>query len=86
MVRSHHQAYAYLLTTLFTYPKRMTKGRGKKRFRCDLHHLKTLGAGFALATPRFLESRGAASYAETINPYKSIQLVLVFNMEMLERQ
>lgn len=51
--RSHHQAYAYLLTP---HPKRMTKDAGK---RLDaIANLEDLGAGFALAT-HDLEIRGA---------------------------
>lgn len=51
--RSHHQAYAYLLTP---HPKRMTKDAAK---RLDaISQLEDLGAGFALAT-HDLEIRGA---------------------------
>lgn len=51
--RSHHQAYAYLLTP---HPKRMTKDAVK---RLDaISNLEDLGAGFALAT-HDLEIRGA---------------------------
>ncbi len=51
--RSHHQAYAYLLTP---HPKRMTKDAAK---RLDaIAALEDLGAGFALAT-HDLEIRGA---------------------------
>ena len=51
--RSHHQAYAYLLTP---HPKRMTKDAVK---RLDaISQLEDLGAGFALAT-HDLEIRGA---------------------------
>ncbi len=51
--RSHHQAYAYLLTP---HPKRMTRDAAK---RLDaISQLEDLGAGFALAT-HDLEIRGA---------------------------
>lgn len=51
--RSHHQAYAYLLTP---HPKRMTRDASK---RLDaISQLEDLGAGFALAT-HDLEIRGA---------------------------
>ena len=51
--RSHHQAYAYLLTP---HPKRMTKD-SVKRLEA-ISSLENLGAGFALAT-HDLEIRGA---------------------------
>ncbi|MEG3766432.1 transcription-repair coupling factor [Alteromonas sp. 14N.309.X.WAT.G.H12] len=51
--RSHHQAYAYLLTP---HPKRMTKD-AVKRLEA-IANLEDLGAGFALAT-HDLEIRGA---------------------------
>ncbi|MCW8108770.1 transcription-repair coupling factor [Alteromonas ponticola] len=51
--RSHHQAYAYLLTP---HPKRMTKDAAKRLEA--IAALEDLGAGFALAT-HDLEIRGA---------------------------
>ncbi len=51
--RSHHQAYAYLLTP---HPKRMTKD-AVKRLEA-IASLEDLGAGFTLAT-HDLEIRGA---------------------------
>lgn len=51
--RSHHQAYAYLLTP---HPRRMTKD-ANKRLQA-IASLEDLGAGFALAT-HDLEIRGA---------------------------
>ncbi|WP_133406570.1 transcription-repair coupling factor [Parashewanella tropica] len=51
--RSHHQAYAYLMTP---HPKRMTKDAKKRLEAIDA--LEDLGAGFMLAT-QDLEIRGA---------------------------
>lgn len=51
--RSHHQAYAYLLTP---HPRRMTKDASKRLEA--IASLEDLGAGFALAT-HDLEIRGA---------------------------
>ncbi len=51
--RSHHQAYAYLLTP---HPKRMTRDAAKRLEA--ISQLEDLGAGFALAT-HDLEIRGA---------------------------
>jgi len=51
--RSHHQAYAYLLTP---HPRRMTKDAAKRLEA--IASLENLGAGFALAT-HDLEIRGA---------------------------
>jgi transcription-repair coupling factor (superfamily II helicase) len=76
--RSHHQAYAYLLTP---HPKRMTKD-ATKRLEA-IASLETLGAGFALAT-HDLEIRGAG---ELLGDEQSGQINSVgFNlyMEMLE--
>ncbi len=76
--RSHHQAYAYLLTP---HPRRMTKD-AKKRLEA-IASLETLGAGFALAT-HDLEIRGAG---ELLGDDQSGQINSVgFNlyMEMLE--
>lgn len=76
--RSHHQAYAYLLTP---HPRRMTKD-AKKRLEA-IASLETLGAGFALAT-HDLEIRGAG---ELLGDDQSGQINSIgFNlyMEMLE--
>ena len=51
--RSHHQAYAYLMTP---HPKRLTKDAAKRLEA--ISSLENLGAGFALAT-HDLEIRGA---------------------------
>ena len=76
--RSHHQAYAYLLTP---HPKRMTKDAVK---RLDaIAQLEDLGAGFALAT-HDLEIRGAG---ELLGEDQSGQMASVgfsLYMEMLE--
>ncbi|MDF2178840.1 transcription-repair coupling factor [Aliiglaciecola sp. CAU 1673] len=77
--RSHHQAYAYLLTP---NPKRMTKD-AKKRLEA-IESLEDLGAGFALAT-HDLEIRGAG---ELLGEDQSGQIASVgftLYMEMLER-
>lgn len=76
--RSHHQAYAYLLTP---HPKRMTKD-AKKRLEA-ISSLEALGAGFALAT-QDLEIRGAG---ELLGDEQSGQIQSVgfsLYMEMLE--
>ncbi len=76
--RSHHQAYAYLLTP---HPKRMTKDAIK---RLDaISSLEALGAGFALAT-QDLEIRGAG---ELLGDEQSGQIHSIgfsLYMEMLE--
>ena len=77
--RSHHQAYAYLLTP---HPRRMTKDASKRLEA--IASLETLGAGFALAT-HDLEIRGAG---ELLGDDQSGQINAVgFNlyMEMLEK-
>jgi transcription-repair coupling factor (superfamily II helicase) len=77
--RSHHQAYAYLLTP---HPKRMTKD-ATKRLEA-IASLETLGAGFALAT-HDLEIRGAG---ELLGDGQSGQINAVgfsLYMEMLEK-
>jgi transcription-repair coupling factor (superfamily II helicase) len=77
--RSHHQAYAYLLTP---HPKRMTKD-SVKRLEA-IASLEDLGAGFALAT-HDLEIRGAG---ELLGDDQSGQINAVgftLYMEMLER-
>ncbi|NMP16462.1 transcription-repair coupling factor [Thalassotalea sp. Y01] len=77
--RSHHQAYAYLLTP---HPKRMTKDALK---RLDaIAQLEDLGAGFALAT-HDLEIRGAG---ELLGEDQSGQMASVgfsLYMEMLDQ-
>ncbi|NMH58754.1 transcription-repair coupling factor [Alteromonas ponticola] len=77
--RSHHQAYAYLLTP---HPKRMTKDAAK---RLDaIAALEDLGAGFALAT-HDLEIRGAG---ELLGEGQSGQIVSIgfsLYMDMLDQ-
>ncbi|GGD55460.1 transcription-repair coupling factor [Lacimicrobium alkaliphilum] len=77
--RSHHQAYAYLLTP---HPKRMTKD-ARKRLEA-IASLEDLGAGFALAT-HDLEIRGAG---ELLGDDQSGQIATVgfsLYMEMLDK-
>ncbi|SKA54791.1 transcription-repair coupling factor [Enterovibrio nigricans] len=77
--RSHHQAYAYLLTP---HPKRMTKD-AIKRLEA-IASLEDLGAGFTLAT-HDLEIRGAG---ELLGEDQSGQIQSVgftLYMEMLEQ-
>lgn len=77
--RSHHQAYAYLLTP---HPRRMTKD-AHKRLEA-IASLEDLGAGFALAT-HDLEIRGAG---ELLGDDQSGQIATVgfsLYMEMLEK-
>ena len=76
--RSHHQAYAYLLTP---HPKRMTAD-AKKRLEA-ISSLEALGAGFALAT-QDLEIRGAG---ELLGDEQSGQIASIgfsLYMDMLE--
>lgn len=76
--RSHHQAYAYLLTP---HPKRMTKD-ALKRLEA-IAQLEDLGAGFVLAT-HDLEIRGAG---ELLGDDQSGQIESIgfsLYMEMLE--
>ncbi|MCC5880199.1 MAG: transcription-repair coupling factor [Idiomarina sp.] len=76
--RSHHQAYAYLLTP---HPKRMTKDAGKRLEA--IAQLEDLGAGFVLAT-HDLEIRGAG---ELLGDDQSGQIESIgfsLYMEMLE--
>ncbi len=77
--RSHHQAYAYLLTP---NPKRMTKD-ALKRLEA-ISQLEDLGAGFMLAT-HDLEIRGAGELLgdEQSGQIESIGFTLY--MEMLEQ-
>ncbi|MGQ4275647.1 transcription-repair coupling factor [Pseudidiomarina sp. E22-M8] len=77
--RSHHQAYAYLLTP---HPKRMTKD-ALKRLEA-IAQLEDLGAGFMLAT-HDLEIRGAG---ELLGDDQSGQIETIgftLYMEMLEQ-
>lgn len=77
--RSHHQAYAYLLTP---HPKRMTRD-AVKRLEA-IASLEDLGAGFALAT-HDLEIRGAG---ELLGEDQSGQIASVgftLYMDMLEQ-
>jgi transcription-repair coupling factor (superfamily II helicase) len=77
--RSHHQAYAYLLTP---HPKAITKDAGKRLEAIASH--EDLGAGFTLAT-QDLEIRGAG---ELLGDEQSGQIEAVgftLYMEMLER-
>lgn len=77
--RSHHQAYAYLMTP---HPKRMTKD-AKKRLEA-IASLEDLGAGFTLAT-HDLEIRGAGELLgdEQSGQIQSVGFTLY--MEMLEK-
>ena len=76
--RSHHQAYAYLMTP---HPKRMTKDAAK---RLDaIASLEALGAGFMLAT-QDLEIRGAG---ELLGDEQSGQIAAIgfdLYMDMLD--
>lgn len=77
--RSHHQAYAYLMTP---HPRRMTKD-AQKRLEA-IASLEDLGAGFALAT-HDLEIRGAG---ELLGDDQSGQIASVgftLYMDMLEQ-
>ncbi|WP_199611725.1 transcription-repair coupling factor [Flocculibacter collagenilyticus] len=77
--RSHHQAYAYLLTP---HEKRMTKDAIKRLEAIE--NLEDLGAGFALAT-HDLEIRGAG---ELLGDEQSGQIASVgytLYMDMLEQ-
>ena len=77
--RSHHQAYAYLLTP---HPKRMTRDAGKRLEA--IANLEDLGAGFQLAT-HDLEIRGAG---ELLGDDQSGQIATIgftLYMDMLER-
>ena len=77
--RSHHQAYAYLLTP---HPKRMTRDAAKRLEA--ISNLEDLGAGFALAT-HDLEIRGAG---ELLGDDQSGQMATVgfsLYMDMLDQ-
>ncbi len=77
--RSHHQAYAYLLTP---HPKQMTKDAVKRLEAIE--SLEDLGAGFVLAT-HDLEIRGAGELLgeEQSGQIESVGFTLY--MEMLEQ-
>ena len=77
--RSHHQAYAYLMTP---HPRRMTKDASKRLEA--IASLEDLGAGFALAT-HDLEIRGAG---ELLGDDQSGQIATIgfsLYMDMLEQ-
>ncbi|MEW6996545.1 transcription-repair coupling factor [Colwelliaceae bacterium BS250] len=77
--RSHHQAYAYLLTP---HPKRMTKDAVK---RLDaIAQLEDLGAGFALAT-HDLEIRGAGELLGEDQSGQMASIGFSLYMEMLDQ-
>ncbi|SDB11179.1 transcription-repair coupling factor [Pseudidiomarina indica] len=77
--RSHHQAYAYLLTPS---PKRMTKDALK---RLDaISQLEDLGAGFMLAT-HDLEIRGAGELLGDVQSGQIETIGFTLYMEMLEQ-
>ena len=77
--RSHHQAYAYLLTP---HPKRMTKDAIK---RLDaISSMEDLGAGFALAT-HDLEIRGAGELLGDDQTGQITTIGFTLYMDMLEQ-
>jgi len=76
--RSHHQAYAYLLTP---HEKRMTKD-AKKRLEA-IASLEDLGAGFTLAT-HDLEIRGAGELLGEDQSGSMCQVGFSLYMEMLD--
>ncbi|MDC9589657.1 transcription-repair coupling factor [Xenorhabdus sp. XENO-10] len=77
--RSHHQAYAYLLTP---HPKAMT-GDAQKRLEA-IASLEDLGAGFALAT-HDLEIRGAGELLGEDQSGQMTSIGFTLYMELLER-
>lgn len=77
--RSHHQAYAYLLTP---HEKRMTKD-AKKRLDA-IASLEDLGAGFTLAT-HDLEIRGAGELLGEDQSGSMSQVGFTLYMEMLDQ-
>ncbi|MER2491175.1 transcription-repair coupling factor [Catenovulum sediminis] len=77
--RSHHQAYAYLMTP---HPKRMTKD-ALKRLEA-IEQLEDLGAGFALAT-HDLEIRGAGELLGEDQSGQISSIGFSLYMEMLEQ-
>ncbi|WP_299807760.1 transcription-repair coupling factor [uncultured Shewanella sp.] len=76
--RSHHQAYAYLMTP---HPKRMTKD-ARKRLEA-IGALEDLGAGFMLAT-QDLEIRGAGELLGDEQSGHISKIGFTLYMEMLE--
>ncbi|RDV27485.1 transcription-repair coupling factor [Alteromonas aestuariivivens] len=77
--RSHHQAYAYLLTP---HPKRMTRDAAK---RLDaIAALEDLGAGFALAT-HDLEIRGAGELLGDDQSGQIASIGFTLYMDMLDQ-
>lgn len=76
--RSHHQAYAYLMTP---HPKRITKD-ARKRLEA-LEALEDLGAGFMLAT-QDLEIRGAGELLGDEQSGHISKIGFTLYMEMLE--
>ncbi|MCG9696949.1 transcription-repair coupling factor [Shewanella sp. Isolate11] len=76
--RSHHQAYAYLMTP---HPKRMTKDALKRLEAIGL--LEDLGAGFMLAT-QDLEIRGAGELLGDEQSGHISKIGFTLYMEMLE--
>ncbi|MBD2783601.1 transcription-repair coupling factor [Xenorhabdus sp. DI] len=76
--RSHHQAYAYLLTP---HPKAMTND-AKKRLEA-IASLEDLGAGFALAT-HDLEIRGAGELLGEDQSGQMASIGFTLYMELLE--
>ncbi|WP_100641697.1 transcription-repair coupling factor [Alteromonas facilis] len=77
--RSHHQAYAYLLTP---HPKRMTKD-ATKRLEA-IANLEDLGAGFQLAT-HDLEIRGAGELLGDDQSGQIASIGFTLYMDMLEQ-
>ncbi|WP_158969309.1 transcription-repair coupling factor [Paraglaciecola sp. L3A3] len=77
--RSHHQAYAYLLTP---HPRRLTKD-AKKRLEA-ISSLEELGAGFALAT-HDLEIRGAGELLGDGQSGQISSIGFTLYMDMLEQ-
>ena len=77
--RSHHQAYAYLLTP---HPKRMTKDAAKRLEA--ISQLEDLGAGFMLAT-HDLEIRGAGELVGDDQSGQIESIGFTLYMDMLEQ-
>ncbi|OFC72675.1 transcription-repair coupling factor [Alteromonas confluentis] len=77
--RSHHQAYAYLLTP---HPKRMTKDAAKRLEA--ISSLEDLGAGFALAT-HDLEIRGAGELLGDGQSGQIASIGFTLYMDMLDQ-
>jgi transcription-repair coupling factor (superfamily II helicase) len=77
--RSHHQAYAYLLTP---HPRRLSKD-AKKRLDA-ISSLEELGAGFALAT-HDMEIRGAGELLGDDQSGQISSIGFTLYMEMLEQ-